>query len=594
MPTCEGRIDANLPLAALAACVLAVLGTAPAAAALPLSALPGRAVQAAARNGAAAAPGSGRTVHVVQNCNDSGPGSLRQAVADARNDDVIDLTQLGCATITLLTGELDVGASVTIRGPGRDALAIDGNGSGRVLYHTGYSLLIEGLTIANGSAPYGYGGCVSAWGEVEVRDSLVTGCAAGSATTWGAIGGGLEVIGTLTLRNSTVSGNSVVATNLGLGGGADARYGMTVIASVVSGNTVAVQSGRACGGGLFSHRDAVVREASLITGNHVTLGTGTAYAGGFGVRYGEARVVESTISGNTVHATSAAIVYGGGVQAGEYPSHLVGSVVLESSVLAGNTASSDCSECFVQGGGANAIGPLDVRNSTIRDNHASTLPALAGRARGGGLSTLSIFGYEAPIVLTGSTVSGNTVVGGGNGGRGFGGGLYTVRDRFEVRNSTIAFNSASTAGGGISGFGGHPGGTPVESLLVSSIVAGNQAPTDHEVTTDAWSNDVQLVVTGDHNLLRMASTGATLPADTIYSDPLLEPLADNGGPTLTHALAEGSPARDQGSNPEGLAHDQRGAPWLREWGAAPDIGAFEWQPWPERIFCDGFEVNACP
>ena len=68
------------------------------------------------------------------------------------------------------------------------------------------------------------------------------------------------------------------------------------------------------------------------------------------------------------------------------------------------------------------------------------------------------------------------------------------------------------------------------------------------------------------------------------------PLADNGGPTLTHALLTGSPAIDAGSNPANLATDQRGGTLRsRVSGAAADIGAFETQPPADAIFADGFD-----
>ncbi|MCG8653270.1 MAG: Ig-like domain-containing protein [Pirellulales bacterium] len=60
-------------------------------------------------------------------------------------------------------------------------------------------------------------------------------------------------------------------------------------------------------------------------------------------------------------------------------------------------------------------------------------------------------------------------------------------------------------------------------------------------------------------------------------DPLLGPLANNGGPTATHALLAGSPAIDAGSNPLGFQFDQRGVGFERESGAATDVGAFEVQ-----------------
>jgi hypothetical protein len=66
------------------------------------------------------------------------------------------------------------------------------------------------------------------------------------------------------------------------------------------------------------------------------------------------------------------------------------------------------------------------------------------------------------------------------------------------------------------------------------------------------------------------------------SDPLLLPLADNGGPTKTHALLPGSPAINTGLNFTGQATDQRGGPFVRVFGPAADIGAFEVQPPPAQ------------
>jgi hypothetical protein len=56
-------------------------------------------------------------------------------------------------------------------------------------------------------------------------------------------------------------------------------------------------------------------------------------------------------------------------------------------------------------------------------------------------------------------------------------------------------------------------------------------------------------------------------------DPRLGPLADNGGPTRTHALLLGSPAVDAASTPDCPTTDQRGV--SRPQGAACDIGSYE-------------------
>jgi aspartate kinase len=128
-------------------------------------------------------------------------------------------------------------------------------------------------------------------------------------------------------------------------------------------------------------------------------------------------------------------------------------------------------------------------------------------------------------------------------------------------------------------------GFPVRAIFAieSSIVAGNHVPdgaTSEEIVT---LHDI----TGSHDLI--GSANVALPGDTIGGDPMLAPLADNGGPTQTHALLAGSPAIDTGSNIARLDTDQRGGSYVRVAGAAPDIGAFEAQGAPDAIFGNGFD-----
>ncbi len=89
------------------------------------------------------------TTIVVNNTNDNGPGSLRQALADANDGDTIDATGIS-GVITLTTGELLGDKSVTINGAGADLLAVDGNAASAVFHVTSIGpVTISDLTIRN-------------------------------------------------------------------------------------------------------------------------------------------------------------------------------------------------------------------------------------------------------------------------------------------------------------------------------------------------------------------------------------------------------------------------------------------------------------
>jgi hypothetical protein len=107
-------------------------------------------------------------------------------------------------------------------------------------------------------------------------------------------------------------------------------------------------------------------------------------------------------------------------------------------------------------------------------------------------------------------------------------------------------------------------------------------------------------VTGTNNLVIIAGDTTVLPIDTIAFDPMLGPLADNGGPTPTASPYRDSPVLDVGANPAAFADDQRGPGYDRVVGAAADIGALELQDGEsEFLFRDAFEpvrglVDFCP
>ena len=91
---------------------------------------------------------------VVTNTNDSGPGSLRQALAVANDGDTINATGVS-GTILLTSGELQINHNVTINGPGAQNLAVNGNATFRVFENFASDVTISGFTVTNGLPPTG-------------------------------------------------------------------------------------------------------------------------------------------------------------------------------------------------------------------------------------------------------------------------------------------------------------------------------------------------------------------------------------------------------------------------------------------------------
>ena len=155
----------------------------------------------------------------------------------------------------------------------------------------------------------------------------------------------------------------------------------------------------------------------------------------------------------------------------------------------------------------------------------------------------------------------------------------------ETSNSTVSDNLASF-GGAIYNLAenGHGATVSLANTILKSGTGGNIANNSGTVTSLGYnlSND-----NGGGYL--------TGPGDQINTNPLLGPLQDNGGPTLTHALLPGSPAIDRG-NPNFTPppnYDQRGPGFPRVVNGRIDIGSFEVQgnstptPTPTATPCTG-------
>src|SRR6516164_5453678 len=155
----------------------------------------------------ATAAKAGPCTNTVQNNLDSGPGSLRYALANATNFETITFCPGLTGTIKLTSGQLTVSKGVTIVGPGANVLALDGNGSNRVFYvSSSLPVSISGLTITNGYASDYGGGIDNEKSPLTVSNCVVTGNQGynGGGIYNNGVGGG----GLLQIYNCTLNGNS--------------------------------------------------------------------------------------------------------------------------------------------------------------------------------------------------------------------------------------------------------------------------------------------------------------------------------------------------------------------------------------------------
>jgi hypothetical protein len=197
--------------------------------------------------------------------------------------------------------------------------------------------------------------------------------------------------------------------------------------------------------------------------------------------------------------------------------------------------------------------------------NCSTLNGNSG-ATGGGIFNDGEQGGDTHLQISNSTISENTAsYGGGIASNGYYGFYVSV----QISNSTFSSNSAAEAGGGIYNVG-RSGETVTVSLtntiLRTGALGGN------------IFNDSGTVSSLGYNLSDDDCGGFLIgPGDQANIEPLLGPLQDNGGPTLTHALLPGSPAIDAGDpdfTPPPL-YDQRGPGFDRVVNGRIDSGSFE-------------------
>ncbi len=304
-------------------------------------------------SGEAVAPSKAPETQNVSNCNDSGSGSLRAAVAAAGNGDTVNMSSLSCSLITLTSGAIAIHVdTLTINGRGQQSLTIDGARQFGIFQHYGSGTLsINDVTLAHGS--YGTGGCVASLGNVSLTSATVTSCA---STGYGGFsyGGGIIAVGNLTLNSSTLSNNNAYDASFSgdviAGGGAVAGGNATVTGSTISHNTATSSGADAGGGGLFV-AGTLTMTNSTVSGNTAIEVLGVYAAGGGIFAAGNATITASTIDGNNASV-------GGGLGGGTSTStwNVVNSTITD------NTS--------YLGGGIVAQVPLHLENSTVALNYS--------------------------------------------------------------------------------------------------------------------------------------------------------------------------------------------------------------------------------
>lgn len=441
---------------------------------------------------------------------------------------------------------------------------------------------ISGL--ANGAGMYlGSGAQLIGDGALSIRDNRVeVSPVSESPVTSQARGGGLfcedssaNLIGLELSGNLALSTTSSVPFAEAYGGGLAAyNCGITLRQATVTDNEARANAedtlANAHGGGVFADTSTFALENSSITGNRVSTtltGTvpvqGTCRGGGLYAKGTDVRISDSTLAGNSVTGTASV----------GSPECNGGAITIDSAATLRTIAT--------------------IMRSTLGPNNrvtaTSTGLALTD-ARGGALAIANYASNQEILVsVENSTISGNSVEAIGVSTVSLGGGVSIDRSHeesiVEVRalQCTFSENEAfmPTGSGGIDAFTAGAAGYPDLLQLQNTLLVGNRGV---ESAPNCRAVGSLVVVSGrvyveDQQFLECAAIvngGAELITDDSAS---LLPLADNGGPTRTHALGLASTAID--SVPDATCVDLLDAPLLIDQRSQPrsscDVGALEAQ-----------------
>jgi CSLREA domain-containing protein len=412
-------------------------------------------------------------------------------------------------------------------------------GAGGAIQSTA-AVTIERSTISDnhsGAGGSGGNGTGGAGGDGDGTHAGGTGgLGGGAAGGAGGAGGAIEAFGPLTVTDSTIAGNATGGG--GEGGVAIGGAGGPGVVNVQSGGHGGAANGGAAGaggaGGAIDAGGTASLTRSTVSAN--SSGGGGLGGGALGGHGGAAGSMGGTGGvGGDGHG-------GGGGEGGTAS----GIDTAGPATLSDDTFDANAGGAGAHGGGAFGGHGGDGLNGSFGGAGGAGTGAFGGAGGGGALVT------GAPASLGHLTVSANSSGSGATGGAGQGG----------------PGGSGAVGGAHGAGLNGPDSGASRASAIVresgttteaNTIVASNANPSCFGVVSDGGHD----IVFGD----------TSCPGSNV--DPLLGALADNGGPTLTRAIAATSPARDAvpASGAGCSAADQRGT--VRPQGPACDVGAFE-------------------
>ncbi|REE24355.1 putative secreted protein (Por secretion system target) [Winogradskyella pacifica] len=452
-------------------------------------------------------------------------------------------------------GTLDLSGTTEITNNIADGAQSTGGG----ILNAAGTLMANGITIAfNESNRAGGGIEINGSGPVLLTDVSLNNNITGVVTGTGAPGngGGLHVSGdsTVDIVGGTVNGNNAAREGGGLWNGSGI---MTTDNVLVDSNMALGAAADDGGAGIFNNGGTLnITNGSIISNNMAT--GASASGGGLLSTAGDVTVMDSTFDGNAANRAGGAIelidgnlMFSNSIMSnndvdglagtaapgnggGFHVTGMSGMITISTSTITGNAAANEGGGLWNQGGTM-----MTVSMSTVDNNTA---------AEGGGIynNTGSI-----TSVMT-STISGNSALVSG-------GGLTNNGASLDLNAVTVAKNSTDGIGGGIDAVN--------TVTLKNTIVALNTAVTGTDVSGMLTSNDFNLIGSDD------LSVFTTQTNDIEGVDPLLGPLQDNGGVTLTHQLLTNSPAYDAGDATD-MFVDQIGQVVF---GGARDIGSVEAQ-----------------